>query len=207
VLTYHNDNARTGQNLTEQILTTTNINNVTNPSPAFGKLYELPVDGLVDGQPLIKTQVTIAGVTHNVLYVVTENDTVYAFRRRQQRLVAMARVRAWTGEVCLGQPGMRPGDARDRNNLDPRDRSGRGTPRTIYVVAMSRTQTTGAYFQRIHALDMTTGAEEFNGPVTVTATFRPVPAFSPAQYKERAGLLCWAASLITGWASHCDFKP
>ena len=61
VLTYHNDNERTGQNLTESVLTTTNINNVTNPSPSFGKLYELSVDGLVDAQPLIKTQVTIKG--------------------------------------------------------------------------------------------------------------------------------------------------
>ena len=74
VLTYHNDNARTGQNLTEQILTPSNVKS------SFGQLFQDSVDGLVDAQPLIKTQVTIPGMgTHNVLYVVTENDTVYAF--------------------------------------------------------------------------------------------------------------------------------
>ena len=74
VLTYHNDNARTGQNLTEQTLTTTNVNT------SFGKLFEDSVDGLVDAQPLIKTQVSIPSQgIHNVLYVATEHDTVYAF--------------------------------------------------------------------------------------------------------------------------------
>ncbi len=74
VLTYHNDNARTGQNMTEQTLTTANV------KTSFGKLFEDSVDGLVDAQPLIKTQVTIPGLgIHNVIYVVTENDTVYAF--------------------------------------------------------------------------------------------------------------------------------
>ena len=74
MLTYHNDIARTGQNLTEQILTTTNV------KTSFGLLFSVSVDGLVDGQPLIKTQVPIPGMgLHNVLYVVTENVTVYAF--------------------------------------------------------------------------------------------------------------------------------
>ncbi len=84
--------------------------------------------------------------------------------------------------------------------IDP----GAGPHGTIYLVAMSKNTTTGAYFQRIHALDITTGAEEFGGPVTVTATFPPGPAFAPKQYKERTGLLLLDGQLITAWASHCD---
>jgi hypothetical protein len=204
VLTYHNDNARTGQNLTEQILTTNNINNVTNPSPLFGKLYELPVDGLVDGQPLIKTQVTIGGVKHNVLYVVTENDTVYAFDADSNG------PSLW--HVSVLGTGEAPSDDRGCGQVTPQIGitstpvidPGAGLHGTIYVVAMSKNTTTGAYFQRIHALDMTTGAEEFSGPVTVTATFPPGPAFAPKQYKERASLLLLNGQLITAWASHCD---
>ena len=78
---------------------------------------------------------------------------------------------------------------------------------TIYVVAMSKNSGTTTYFQRLHALDMTTGAEEFSGPVTITATFPPGPAFDPKQYKERAGLLLLNGQVITTWASHCDDAP
>ncbi len=207
MLTYHNDNARTGQNLTEQILTTTNINNVTNPTPAFGKLYELPVDGLVDGQPLIKTQVSIGGVMHNVLYVVTENDTVYAFDADSNGASLWHVSVLGTGEVASDNRGCGQVTPEIGITSTPVIDPGAGLHGTIYVVAMSKNTTTGAYFQRIHALDMTTGAEEFTGPVTVTATFPPGPAFSAAQYKERAGLLLLGGQLITAWASHCDFKP
>ena len=84
-----------------------------------------------------------------------------------------------------------------------------GANGTIYLVAMSKlvVNTTTTYFQRIHALDMTTGAEEFGGPVTVSAMYPPGPAFSPKQYKERTGLLLLNGQLITAWASHCDFSP
>jgi hypothetical protein len=199
VLTYHNDNARTGQNLTEQILTAANV------KTSFGKLFEDSVDGKVDGQPLIKTQVSIPGQgTHNVLFVVTENDTVYAFD-------------ADTGgpplwHVSMLGTGEAPSDDRGCGQVTPEigitstpviDPAA-GLHGTIYVVAMSKNTTTGAYFQRIHALDISTGAEEFSGPVAVAATFPPGPAFAPKQYKERAGLLLLKGQLITAWASHCD---
>ena len=207
MLTYHNDNARTGQNLTEQILTTANINNVTNPSPTFGKLYELAVDGRVDGQPLIKTQVSIGGVTHNVLYVVTENDTVYAFDADSNGASLWHVSVLGTGEAASDDRGCGQVTPQIGITSTPVIDPGAGLHGTIYVVAMSKNTTTGAYVQRIHALDMTTGTEEFTGPVTVTATFPPGPAFSPKQYKERAGLLLLNGQLITAWASHCDFTP
>src|SRR5260370_31237419 len=75
VLTWHNDNARTGQNLQETILTPANVKSST-----FGKLFVMNVDGKVDAQPLYVPSVTIPGQgVHNVLYVVTEHDSAYAF--------------------------------------------------------------------------------------------------------------------------------
>ena len=202
MLTYHNDNARTGQNLTEQTLTTTNV------KTSLGKLFELPVDGLVDAQPLIKTQVSIPGQgTHNVIYVATEHDSVYAFD------ADTAGAALW--HVSMLGSGEAPSDDRGCGQVTPEigitstpviDPSA-GAHGTIYVVAMSRNTTSGAYFQRIHALDMTTGADEFSGPVAVTATFSPGPAFAPKQYKERTGLLLLNGQLITSWASHCDITP
>ena len=207
VLTYHNDNERTGQNLTESVLTTTNINNVTNPSPSFGKLYELSVDGLVDAQPLIKTQVTIKGAVHNVLYVVTENDSVYAFDADANGAPLWRVSVLGTGEAASDDRGCGQVTPEIGITSTPVIDPAAGLHGTIYLAAMSKNKTTGAYFQRIHALDLTTGAEEFTGPVTVTATFAPGPAFAPKQYKERAGLLLLDGQLITAWASHCDITP
>lgn len=197
VLTYHNDNARTAQNLTEQTLTPASV------KTSFGLLFQDSVDGKVDGQPLIKTQVNIPSQgTHNVLYVVTENDSVYAFDADN----AVAPL--W--QVSVLGSGEIPSDDRGCSQVTPQigitstpviDPSS-GPNGTIYLVAMSKTS--GVYFQRIHALDITTGAEEFGGPVTVAATFPPGPAFSPMQYKERAALLLLNHQLFTAWASHCD---
>jgi hypothetical protein len=207
VLTYHNDNARDGQNLTESILTTTNINNVTNPTPSFGQLFNVSVDGLVDGQPLIKTQVSIPGQgIHNVLYVVTENDTVYAFDADNGASLWHVSVLE-TGETASDDRGCGQVTPEIGITSTPVIDPTAGLNGTIFVVAMSKNTKSGAYFQRLHALDMTTGAEEFSGPTTVTATFAPGPAFNPAQYKERAGLLLLNGQIITTWASHCDDKP
>lgn len=74
VLTYHNNNARTGLDNAEAALTLSNVN-----SAQFGKLFTVAVDGLVDGEPLYLSAVPISGTTHNLLIVVTENDSVYAF--------------------------------------------------------------------------------------------------------------------------------
>ena len=74
VLTWHNDNAHTGQNLQETILTPANV-----AAKTFGKLFSYPIDGVLFAQPLYVQGLTVNGATHNVVYVATENDSVYAF--------------------------------------------------------------------------------------------------------------------------------
>jgi len=207
VVTYHNDVARTGQNLNEAVLTTANVNSTT-----FGKLRSLPVDGKVDAQPLYLAQLAIGGATRNVLYVATEHGSVYAFD-------ADAGTRLW--QVSTLGSGEGTSDTRGCDQITPEigitatpviDRNA-GTHGVIYVVAMSKSGST--YFQRLHALDVTTGAEMFGGPKNITASFPGAGdnssngsvIFDPAQYKERAALLLLNGVVYTTWASHCDIRP
>jgi hypothetical protein len=150
VVTYHNDIARTGQNLQETILTTGNLN-----SSSFGKLFTFPVDGIIDAEPLYLSAVSIPGKgTHNVVYAVTENDSGYAFD-------ADTGSPLW--QVSVLGSGESPSDDHGCSQISPQigitstpviDRT-TGPHGTIYVVAMSKNSSN--YFQRIHALDMTTG--------------------------------------------------
>lgn len=208
VATYHNDIARTGHNLEETILTTGNVN-----SSSFGKLFTSPVDGIIDAEPLYLSAVSIPGKgTHNVIYAVTENDSVYAFDADNGASL-------W--QVSVLGAGESPSDNHGCGQISPQigitstpviDRSS-GPHGTIYVVAMSKNSSN--YFQRIHALDMTTGAEEFGGPITVAAKYKGTGdnshhgyvIFDPAQYAERQGLLLLNHVIYTGWTSHCDFRP
>ena len=208
VVMYHNDIARTGQNLNETILTPANVNSTT-----FGKIRSLPVDGKVDAQPLyLSSQQNIAGGTHNVLYVATEHDSVYVFD-------ADSGTQLW--KVSLLGSGETTSDTRGCDQVVPEigitstpviDRSA-GPHGVIYVVAMSKSGST--YFQRLHALDVTTGAEVFGGPQNIQASFTGTGdnssngkvIFDPAQYKERTALLLLNGVLYTTWASHCDIRP
>ncbi len=172
VLTYHNDIERTGQNLTEQILTPTNVKS------SFGQLFQDSVDGLVDGQPLIKTKVSIPGQgTHNVVYVVTENDTVYAFDADTAGAPLWHVSVLGTNETASDDRGCSQVTPEIGITSTPVIDPTAGTNGTIYVVAMSKlvVNSTTTYFQRLHALDMTTGAEEFGGPVAISATYPPGP--------------------------------
>ena len=208
VLTYHNDNQRTGQNLEETILTTANVNQAT-----FGKLFTLPVDGVIDAEPLYLSSVAIPGQgTHNVVYTVTENDTVYAFD---------ADTGAPLWHVSLLGSNETPSDTHNCGQITPTigitstpviDLK-TGPHGTIYVVAMSKNSSN--YFQRIHALDVTTGQEEFGGPTTVQASYPGTGdnsqngsvIFDPHQYAERQGLLLLNGVIYTAWTSHCDQRP
>lgn len=210
VLTYHNDNGRTGQNLAETILTTSNVRSST-----FGLLFTLPVDGKVDAQPLVVSGVTIPGQGgHNVLIVPTENDSMYAFD-------ADSGAQLWHATLTLS--GETPSDDRGCSQVSPQigvtstpviDRTA-GPNGAIFTVAMSK-DGSGNYYQRLHALDLTTGAELFGGPMTVVAKYPGTGAnndgngnvvFDPKQYKERAALLLLNGIVYISFASHCDASP
>ncbi|HLW86927.1 MAG TPA: hypothetical protein VKR57_00465 [Terriglobales bacterium] len=209
VLTYHNDNARTGQNLNETILTPANVN-----SFRFGKLFVIPSDGKVDAQPLYLPNVNTPGHgRHNILYVASEHGTVYGLDADTGSVV-------WKVSTLL--PGEKPSDDRSCSQVTPEigvtatpviDPAA-GPHGSIYVVAMSK-DGSGSYHQRLHALDVTTGAEQFGGPKEIQASFPGKGdgssagnvVFSPGQYEERAGLLLVDGVVYTAWTSHCDHRP
>ena len=199
VVTYKNDVMRTGQNLSEATLTTANVN-----SSSFGLLLNLAVDGKVDAQPLYLSKLTVSGASHNVVFIATENDTVYAFD-------ADSGTQLWS--VSLIGSGETTSDDRSCGQITPEigitatpviDRSA-GAHGTIFVVAMTK-DASGNYHQRLHALDVTTGAELTNSPTEVTATYMGT-SFAPGQYAERAALLLLNGVIYTTWTSHCDESP
>lgn len=210
VLTFHNDIARTGQNLNETILALANVR-----SPTFGKVAFFTVDGKVDAQPLYLSNVSILGQgVHPVLYVVTEHASVFAFDANTGKHL-------W--DVSLLGSGENTSDTRGCDEeVSPEigitstpviDRS-QGPNGAIYVVAMSK-DASGNYFQRLHALDISNGAELFGGPTNITASYPGIGdnssggtvIFDPAQYKDRAALLLLNGTIYTTWASHCDQRP
>jgi len=208
VLTYHNNNSRTGVNPKETILTPANVNSAT-----FGKLFAITVDGLVDAQPLYLHAVSTGSGTLNLLIVVTENDSAYAFNADTGAL-------AW--QVTALKSGETASDDRGCGQVSPeigitstpvidRPKNSNGV---VYLVAMSK-DSSGNYHQRLHALDAASGNELHNGPVDITATYPGtgdnssggVVIFDPAQYKERSGLLFLDGTIYLAWASHCDARP
>ncbi len=209
VLTYHNDIARTGQNLTETTLTTSNVT-----SAKFGKLGFFSVDGLVDAEPLYASNLTIPNNgTHNVLIVATEHDSVYAFDADSAAII-------W--QVSMLKSGENTSDSRGCGQVNPEigvtstpviDRT-RGPNGTVYAVAMSN-DASGNYHQRLHALDLALGTELFSGPMDIQATYPGAGdnsngtdvVFDPGQYKERSALLLLNGVIYTAWASHCDIRP
>jgi hypothetical protein len=203
VLTYHNDIARTGQNLNETALTPANLN-----SANFGKVGNLSVDAAVDAEPLYVSNLTVAGSSHNVVFVVTENDSAYAFdadtfTQLWHVSVLGANETASDNRGC-GQVSPIIGIT-STPVIDPKA----GAHGEIYLVAMSK-DNNGNYIQRLHALDITTGAEESGSPMPVRATFPTTSGtttFDPKQYKERAALLLLNGVIYTTWASHCDAGP
>jgi len=210
VITYHYDNGRSGENLNETALAPANVN-----STQFGKKGEFAVDGKVDAQPLYLSQVTINGQKKNVLYVATEHGSVYAFDA--DSINGTTSTFLWK-TTTLGS-GETTSDTRGCGQVSP-EIGITATPvidrgrNAIYVVAMSK-NSSGSYFQRLHALNLSTGAELFSGPQTITATYPGTGdnssggnvIFDPKQYKERPGLLQINGTIYTTWSSHCDIRP
>ena len=194
VLTQHNDNFRTGANLNETTLTPSNVN-----VKRFGMLFKRVVDDQVYGQPLYVANVNIAGGPHDVVYITTVNNSVYAF----DAVSPSAAKPYW--HVNFGAPV-----SLAEGNFGCTDINGNmgiiGTPvidagrHTLYVVAL--TKAAGSYIQRLHALDISTGADLPNSPVIISA-----PGFDALNQNQRPALLLANHTVYVGYASHCDKQP
>ncbi|HEY7286517.1 MAG TPA: hypothetical protein VH497_13790 [Vicinamibacterales bacterium] len=193
VLTYHNDNARTGQNLTETSLTLSNVN-----AGLFGKVTALTLDGKVDAEPLYLSGLNVPGRgAVDVLYAATEHGTVYALDAVTLSLIwskTMLVGSEMPSEAVFGCGQVTPEIGVTATPVIDRARG------VIYVVAMSKSGTT--YIQRLHALDLTSGAELFGGPKLITA-----PGFDPKAYEERSALTLTNSQVILAFTSHCDADP
>jgi len=216
VTTSQYDNARSGTTLNEKILTPQNVN-----ARRFGKLGAFTVDGAVFAQPLYVPNVEIRGKgTHNVLYVATEHDSVYAFDADrpgslplwQVSFLDKARGAIPLSEDMVQCPFIRP-EVGITSTPVIDIRSG-----TLYVLARTAIRHTGGdneYFQHLHALAVTTGVEKFGGPKLITAS---VPGrgsgrngrqveFDPLHENPRAALTLANNSVYLTWASSCDVDP
>ncbi len=204
--TWHNDNLRTGQNIRETILTPSNVN-----SSLFGKLFSHVIDSYAYAQPLYLSNITIPNKgVHNVVYVATQHDSVYAFDADSNTganaapLWQVSFINPSAGVTTLTPSDVSCGDMPPEVGIT-------GTPvinptsGTLYVVA--RTDESGTFIQRLHALDVTTGAEKFGGPVLIQASYQGANGtftFDPLLHNQRAGLLLLNGLVYVTWGSSCD---
>jgi len=208
VYTNHNDNARTGQNLKEYGLTTATVTPST-----FGQLFSCPVDGYVYAQPLWGANLNFSGVMHNIVFIATEHDSVYAFDADSPNCVQL-----WqTNFLSSGVNTLTMADVNSNTDIFP-EIGITSTPvidpatNTLYVVPKTR-ETVGTvngqvcsaaapcYVHRLHALDLITGAEKtaFNSPVVIATT-----NFVPQKHLQRPALLLANNTVYVAFGSHGD---
>ncbi len=215
LFTNHNDNARDGQNLNEVVLTTGNVN-----STQFGKLFSYSVDGYTYAQPLYVPNLAIPGQgTHNVVFVATEHDSVFAFDANNSPTTPL-----W--QVSFIDPGAGITTVPAADVIDTGcDNIGievgiTGTPvidpalNEMFVVV--RTLENGVFFQRLHVLDITTGSEVSGSPVVIQASAPGVGegsygtgtvAFDPLLENSRPGILLMNGVVYLAFSSLCDKRP
>jgi outer membrane protein assembly factor BamB len=213
VTTYHNDNYRSGSNPQETVLTRSNVR-----TQSFGKRATFAVQGYVYAQPLYLPGLTIGGTSHNVLFIATEHDQVYAFDVNSGQQLWHTNFLATTGfryvisPVSSGDVGC--GDMVPEIGIT-------GTPAidtttgTMYLVAKTKrydtvTHTT-SFYQTLHALDIKTGQDKV-APLPITATspgngtgsVGGILTFDPLVEGQRSALLLLKGQVFIAWASHCD---
>ena len=212
VLTQHNDNTRSGWNDNETALTTSNVN-----VQQFGAVLTLPVDDQVYAQPLVVGHVSVGGGSHNVVYIATVNNTLYAYDGDNGKLY-------W--QASFTAPGMRPPRNTDMTGAcggGYQDFSGNigivGTPvidtarGTMYFVARSTTNST--FVQYLHAVNIVDGNEIAGSPAQITATYsgngdgsvNGVIAFDAQRQNQRQGLTLLNGIVYVTFSSHCDWGP
>lgn len=216
ITTSQYDNARSGANVNENILSPRNVN-----VHQFGKVWSLPVDGDVFAQPLYLPNVTLPGKgIHNVLFVVTEHDSVYAFDADKNSptplwrvsLLPSGKLAAPLADSDVQCPFISPEVG---ITSTPVIDTGTGT---LYVLARAKVSTSGSsvrYLQQLHALAITSGAEKFNGPIEIHASVIGTGAgssggkvsFDPLRENPRSALLLADGSVYLAWASSCDVGP
>jgi FG-GAP-like repeat/Abnormal spindle-like microcephaly-assoc'd, ASPM-SPD-2-Hydin len=205
---YHNDNGRTGQNLNETVLTTGNVN-----SAQFGKIFTYPVDGQIYAEPLYVQAVNVAGAgVHNVVYVATENDSLYALDAD-----GITSTPLWQlSLIPAGGQVLGIADIGGCSNISPQIGI-TSTPvidpvtNTIFLVARSKIVSGGVttYYQYLHAIDITSGVERASSPVAIQASVNSNQGtvnFDPEMQNQRAGLFLDNGVVYIAWGSHCDIE-
>ena len=227
IFTYHNDNARDGINTREFALSSSTVATST-----FGKLFSCKVDGAVYAQPLWLRGVSIAGGTHNVIVVATQHDSVYVFDADAKPCVTYWHVNlldtlhgGTSGEapVKWNDVGYCYGDIYPEAGVT-------GTPvidattKTIYAVSASESnarnsgnciRASGNFYHRLHALDVATGSEKYNAPVTIAASvpgtgdgsLNGMVSFDSQHHHQRSGLAEAGGKIYVAFAAHEDATP
>jgi len=221
VFTYHNNLSRDGTNASEYALTPSNVASTT-----FGKLSSCAVDGAIYAQPLWVANLTIGGTKHNVVFVATQHDSLYAFDADVNAspctpLWHVSLIDAAHGgsssetTVPSGPTGHLVGSG--YGDITP-EVGVTGTPvidpssNTLYVVSKSVIPS-GTFYQQLHAIDITTGNERTGSPVTITGTYPgtgdggTTVTFNPRQENQRPGLALANGVVYIAWASHEDTAP
>ena len=222
VFTYHNDLSRDGTNPSEYTLTPSNVDTTT-----FGKLFSCTVDGAIYAQPLWVANLTISSAKHNVVFVATQHESLYAFDADinttpctplwHVSLIDSAHGGS-TSETSVpsGPTGYLVG--KGYGDITP-EVGITGTPvidpstNTLYVVSKSVIASGPTFFQRLHGIDITTGKEKFGGPVTIAGTYpgtgdgSTADSFNARQQNQRAGLALVNGIVYIAWAAHEDTAP
>ena len=223
VYTYHNDLARDGANTQEYALTPSNVNTST-----FGKLFSCQVDGAIYTQPLWVANLSFSGVQHNVVFVATQHDSLYAFDADDNPCVLLWQVSlidsahgGTSGETSVPSSGS--GHLVGAGNGDITPEVGvTGTPvidpstNTLYVVSKSVIASGPTFFQRLHAIDLFTGNEKKGSPLNLTGSNITYPGtgdgsttdvFTPGTENQRPALALVNGVIYVAWASHEDRAP
>jgi hypothetical protein len=209
VTTHHNDNGRTGQNLAELVLNTSNVNVNT-----FGKLFSRTVDGQIYAQPLYVPDLAVAGQIRNVVYVATQNDSLYAFDADDPTASAPLWHVTFGNAVPSIDVNPECADITPQVGIT-------STPvidivsRTIYVVAKTKSPSDNSYHFKIHALDLIAGTEKFGGPTEIAAqvpgtgvdSVGGIVTFDPLQQFNRPGLLLLNGTVYVAFGSACETSP
>jgi hypothetical protein len=214
VLTYKNDNWRTGENTSERTLTLSNVN-----AQSFGKRVAYAVDGQIYAQPLYVPELTINGAPHNVVFVATEHDSIYAFDADALASSSAPPPPLWyvnylaPGETTVSWQDVACGDLTPEVGIT-------GTPvidaatNTMYFVTFSK-KSNGQFVDRLHAIDISNGQERHGSPIAIQAGIpgngagsnNGTISFDPHYQRQRAGLLLANGHIYIAWGSFCDNMP